>query len=88
MIDFIIASAITTLTPAQIDRVTRCDRFLSVQVTSEESSKYFQCIRKIEADINLRLVPTVKECRKKLSSPFWNASRADKKQFRDCLKGI
>ncbi|WP_434684011.1 hypothetical protein [Pseudanabaena minima] len=83
----IIATAIV-LTPAQIDRVIRCDRVLSVRVTSEESSKYFQCVRKIEADLDLQLVPTVKECRKKLSSPFWNASREDKKTFRNCLKGI
>ena len=83
----IIATAIV-LTPAQIDRVTRCDRFLSVRVTSEESSKYFRCIQKIEADLNLQLVPTVKECRTKLSSPFWNASKGDKKAFRNCLKGI
>jgi hypothetical protein len=83
----IIAAAIV-LTPAQIDRVTRCDRFLSVRVTSEESTKYFQCIRKIEADLDLQLVPTVKECRTKLSSPFWNATKQDKKAFRNCLKGI
>lgn len=83
----IIAAAIV-LTPAQIDRVTRCDRFLSVRVTSEESTKYFQCIRKIEFEIDLQLVPTVKECRTKLSSPFWNASKEEKKSFRNCLKGI
>ncbi|MCA6510229.1 MAG: hypothetical protein IM565_09565 [Pseudanabaena sp. M109S1SP2A07QC] len=83
----IIAAAIV-LTPAQIDRVTRCDRFLSVRVTSEESNKYFQCIRKIGFEIDIKLVPTVKECRKQLSSPFWNASKEDKKAFRNCLKGI
>ena len=83
----IIAAAIV-LTPAQIDRVTRCDRFLSVQVTREESTEYFQCIRKIEADLDLKLAPTVKECRKQLSSPFWNASKEAKKAFRNCLKGI
>lgn len=84
----IIASASITLSPAQIDRITRCDRFLSVQVTSEESAKYFQCIRKIEADLGLTLTPTVKTCRQKLSSPFWNAPTGDKKAFRNCLKGI
>jgi len=84
----IIASASIVLTPAQVDRVTRCDRFLSVQVTSEESAKYFQCVRKIETDLGLTLVPTVKTCRNKLSSPFWNASRQDKKAFRNCLKGL
>ncbi len=83
----IIAAANITLTPAQIERVTRCDRFLSVRVTSEESSKYFRCIRKIEFEIDVELVPTVKECRKKLSSPFWNAEKADKKAFKNCLKG-
>lgn len=84
----IIAIANITLTPAQVDRITRCDRFLSVQVTREESTKYFQCIRKIEADLDLKLAPTVKECRKQLSSPFWNASKEAKKAFRNCLKGI
>ncbi|MFO0448780.1 MAG: hypothetical protein ACK52I_08980 [Pseudomonadota bacterium] len=84
----IIAIANITLTPAQVDRITRCDRFLSVRVTSEESTKYFQCIRKIEADLDLKLAPTVKECRKQLSSPFWNASKEAKKAFRNCLKGI
>jgi|GEM_PF-1593847 len=83
----IIAAAIV-LTPAQIDRVTRCDRVLSVRVTSEESTKYFRCIQKIEADLDLQLVPTVKDCRKKLSSPFWNAPKEQKKSFRNCLKGI
>jgi hypothetical protein len=83
----LIAAAIV-LTPAQIDRVIRCDRFLSVRVTNEESTKYFRCIEKIEADLDFQLVPTVKECRKKLSSPFWNATRQDKKAFRNCLKGI
>lgn len=86
MIDLIAAAIV--LTPDQIDRVTRCDRVLSVRVTSEESSKYFQCVRKIEADLDLQLVPTVKECRKKLSAPFWNATKEEKKSFRNCLKGI
>ncbi len=87
MLEFIVSAAIT-LSPAQINRVTGCDRVLSVRVTSEESTKYFRCIQKIEADLNLQLVPTVKDCRTKLSSPFWNATKQDKKAFRNCLKGI
>jgi len=84
----IIASAAIVLSPAQIDRVTRCDRFLSVQVTREESAKYFRCIQKLESELDLSLVPTVKECRKSISAPFWNASKEQKKAFRNCLKGI
>lgn len=84
----IIASASIALSPAQVERITRCDRVLSVQVTSEESAKYFRCIQKLETELDVKLVPTVKECRKNLSSPFWNASKEDKKAFRNCLKGI
>ena len=84
----IIASVAIALSPAQVDRVTRCDRFLSVQVTREESAKYFRCIQKIESDLDLNLVPTVKKCRKSISAPFWNTSKEEKKAFRNCLKGI
>lgn len=84
----IIASTSIALSPAQVDRVTHCDRFLSIQVTSEESAKYFRCIQKLEVELDVKLVPIVKECRKNLSSPFWNASKEAKKAFRNCLKSL
>lgn len=84
----IIASAVTFLTPAQITRVTGCDRFLSIRVTEAESKKYFDCVKKIGSDLDINLIPTVSRCRKNLAAPFWNATSPDKKAFRYCLKGL
>ena len=78
----LIASLQAPLSPAVINRLVKCDDQLSHQQTSIEKTKFWQCIDRIGVDRAL-----VTDCRdKNLTVPYWEATRQERKAYRECFK--